>query len=67
MGPKKPNLVMAWVGPYVVDWVYTNGTVKLKDLTGLRLPRYYNISRIKKYECALRATWERKGEREFRA
>ena len=42
---------MAWAGPYVMDWVYTNGTIKVRDMLGLRLPGYYNISKIKKYEC----------------
>ena len=62
LGPKKPNSVMTWAGPYMVDWVYTNGIVKLKDLTGLRLPGYHNISKIKKYEYALQQFEEKQGE-----
>ncbi|MCO5593694.1 hypothetical protein L7F22_047711 [Adiantum nelumboides] len=27
LGPKKPNLKIAWSGPYEVDWVFSNGTV----------------------------------------
>ena len=50
MGPKKPNLTIAWAGPYQIDWVYTNGSVKLVDLAGLALPGYYNASKIKHYE-----------------
>ena len=50
MGPKKPNLTIAWAGPYQIDWVYTNGSVKLVDLQGLALPGYYNASKIKHYE-----------------
>ena len=50
MGPKKPNLTIAWAGPYQIDWVYTNGSVKLMDLQGLALPGYYNASKIKHYE-----------------
>ena len=50
MGPKKPNLTIAWVGPYKIDWVYTNGSVKLVDLVGLALRGYYNASKIKHYE-----------------
>ena len=50
MGPKKPNLTIAWAGPYQIDWVYTNGSVKLIDLAGLALPGYYNASKIKHYE-----------------
>lgn len=62
LGPKKLNLVMAWAGPYLVDWVYTNGTFKLKNLSGLRLPGYYNISKIKKYECLVRQSGIEKGK-----
>lgn len=50
MGPKKPNLTIAWASPYQIDWVYTNGSVKLADLAGLALPRYYTTSKIKHYE-----------------
>ena len=50
MGPKKPNLTIAWAGPYQIDWVYTNGSVKLVDLAGLALPGYYNASKIKHYD-----------------
>ena len=50
MGPKKPNLTIAWAGPYQIEWVYTNGSVKLIDLAGLALPRYYNASKIKHYD-----------------
>ena len=50
MGPKKPNLTIAWAGPNKIDWVYTNGSVKLVDLQGLALPGYYNASKIKHYE-----------------
>ena len=50
MGPKKPNLTIAWASPYQIDWVYTNGSVKLVDLQGLALPGYYNASKIKHYE-----------------
>ena len=46
--------MMAWVGPYLVDWVYTNKTVKLKDMKRLIFLGFYNISKIKKYECAVR-------------
>lgn len=38
LGPKKPNLTIAWAGPYQIEWVYTNGSVKLKDLAGFLLP-----------------------------
>ena len=50
LGPKKPNLTIAWAGPYQIDWVYTNGSVKLMDLQGLALPGFYNASKIKHYE-----------------
>ena len=52
---------MAWSRPYLVDWVYTNETVKLKDLKGLRLLGDYNISKIKKYKCAVRQYGKEKG------
>ena len=39
-----------------------NGTLKLKDLNGLRLLGYYNISKIKKYECALWQSEEKQRE-----
>ena len=41
---------MFGTGPYQIDWVYTNGSVKLVNLAGLALPRYYNASKIKHYE-----------------
>ena len=50
LGPKKPNLKIAWAGPYQIEWVYTNGNVKLIDLAGLTLPGFYNASKIKHYE-----------------
>ena len=50
LGPKKPNLTIAWAGPNQIEWVYTNGSVKLKDLAGLLLPGVYNASKIKLYE-----------------
>ena len=50
LGPKKPNLKIAWAGPYQIEWVYTNGSVKLIDLAGLTLPGFYNASKIKHYE-----------------
>ncbi|MCO5567853.1 hypothetical protein L7F22_021549 [Adiantum nelumboides] len=49
LGPKKPNLKIAWFGPYEVDWVFSNGTVRLKDLSGLLLPRVYNGAKFKLY------------------
>ena len=33
--------------------MYTNGSVKLRDLVGLALPGYYNASKIKLYEVDL--------------
>ncbi|MCO5593614.1 hypothetical protein L7F22_047629 [Adiantum nelumboides] len=50
LGPKKPNLKIAWSGPYEVDWVFSNGNVRLKDLFGLILPRVYNGAKIKLYD-----------------
>ena len=50
LGPKKPNLKIAWAGPYQIEWIYTNGSVKLVDLAGLTLPGFYNASKIKHYE-----------------
>ncbi|MCO5609290.1 hypothetical protein L7F22_063516 [Adiantum nelumboides] len=49
LGPKKPNLKIAWSGPYEVDWVFSNGTVRLKDFSGLILPGVYNGAKIKLY------------------
>ncbi|MCO5547464.1 hypothetical protein L7F22_000914 [Adiantum nelumboides] len=49
LGPKIPNLKIAWFGPYEVDWVFSNGTVHLKDLSGLILPGVYNGAKIKLY------------------
>ncbi|MCO5589396.1 hypothetical protein L7F22_043363 [Adiantum nelumboides] len=49
LGPKKPNLKIAWSGPYEVDWVFSNGTIQLKDLSGLILPRVYNGAKMKLY------------------
>ncbi|MCO5563575.1 hypothetical protein L7F22_017220 [Adiantum nelumboides] len=49
LGPKKPNLKIAWSGPYEIDWVFSNGTVRLKDLSGLILPGVYNGAKIKLY------------------
>ena len=50
LGPKKPNLKIVWASPYQIEWVYTNGSVKLVDLAGLTLPGFYNASKIKHYE-----------------
>ncbi|MCO5566589.1 hypothetical protein L7F22_020266 [Adiantum nelumboides] len=52
LGPKKPNLKIAWSRPYEVDWVFSNGTVRLKDLSGLILPGVYNGTKIKLYYSA---------------
>ncbi|MCO5550470.1 hypothetical protein L7F22_003957 [Adiantum nelumboides] len=49
LGPKKPNLKITWSEPYEVDWVFSNGTVRLKDLSGMILPGVYNGAKIKLY------------------
>ncbi|MCO5586954.1 hypothetical protein L7F22_040899 [Adiantum nelumboides] len=49
LGPKKPNLKLAWSGPYEVDCVFSNGTIRLKDLSGIILPGVYNGAKIKLY------------------
>lgn len=45
MGHKKPNLKVAWLRPYQVEWVYTNGITMLKELQ-----RYFNPSKLKIYK-----------------
>ncbi|MCO5575391.1 hypothetical protein L7F22_029191 [Adiantum nelumboides] len=52
LGPKKPNLKIAWSGSYEVDWIFSNGTVRLKDLSRLFLPGVYNGAKIKLYYFA---------------
>lgn len=38
-----------WMGPYVVDVVYPNGSVQLKTLEGSLLNTRINQERVKKY------------------
>ncbi|MCO5587935.1 hypothetical protein L7F22_041888 [Adiantum nelumboides] len=61
LGPKKPNLKIAWSGPYEVDWVFSNGTVRLKDLFGLILLGVYNGAKIKLYYFAPTGTGNGEG------
>ncbi|MCO5602142.1 hypothetical protein L7F22_056270 [Adiantum nelumboides] len=53
LGPKKPNLKIAWSGPFEVDCVFSSGIVRLKDLFGwLILVGVYNGAKIRLYYSA---------------
>ena len=47
---KKKNLTIGWAGPYRIERIYENGSVQLKDLEGLQLPKKVNIGKLKKYQ-----------------
>ena len=46
---EKRNLTIGWTGPYQILRIYENGSVKLVDLKGLKLPERVNMGKLRKY------------------